>query len=206
MDYQSVNLKEKLALFSKHWSPKIVAQMNDYHFKLAKVQGEFVWHDHPETDEVFIVVSGQLEIQFRDGNVILKEGELFVVPKGMEHKPSAESECHILLVEPAGTINTGDVVDEKTAPKQCLDLGIMNRVKLLFFATLRDRAGTRSMELDVPEDLTIQGLKEKISAEYPNLRESMLSVLITINREYAFDEAVIPPNAELAMFPPVSGG
>ena len=82
----------------------------------------------------------------------------------------------------------------------------MNRVKLLFFATLRDRAGTRSMELDVPADLTVQGLKDKISNEYPNLKESMSSVLITINREYAFDEAVIPPNAELAMFPPVSGG
>lgn len=82
----------------------------------------------------------------------------------------------------------------------------MNRVKLLFFATLRDRAGTRSMELDIPSDLTIQGLKDKISSEYPNLRESMSSVLITINREYAFDEAIIPPNAELAMFPPVSGG
>ena len=82
----------------------------------------------------------------------------------------------------------------------------MNRVKLLFFATLRERAGTRSMELDIPTDLTIQGLKDKISNEYPNLRESMSSVLITINREYAFDEAIIPLNAELAMFPPVSGG
>jgi molybdopterin converting factor subunit 1 len=82
----------------------------------------------------------------------------------------------------------------------------MNRVKLLFFATLRDRAGTRSMELDIPSDLTIQGLKDKLSSEYPTLKESMSSVLITINREYAFDEAVIPPNAELAMFPPVSGG
>ena len=82
----------------------------------------------------------------------------------------------------------------------------MNHVKLLFFATLRDRAGTRSMELDVPLDLTIQGLKEKISMEYPNLKESMRSVLITINREYAFDEAIIPQNAEVAMFPPVSGG
>lgn len=82
----------------------------------------------------------------------------------------------------------------------------MNRVKLLFFATLRDRAGARSMELDIPADLTVQGLKDKISAEYPNLREAMSSVLITINREYAFDEAVIPPGAELAMFPPVSGG
>jgi molybdopterin converting factor subunit 1 len=82
----------------------------------------------------------------------------------------------------------------------------MNHVKLLFFATLRDRAGTRSMELDVPADLTIQGLKDKISNEFPNLKESMSSVLITINREYAFDDAVIPQNAELAMFPPVSGG
>ena len=82
----------------------------------------------------------------------------------------------------------------------------MNRVKLLFFATLRDRAGARSMELDIPVDLTVQGLKEKISTEYPNLKDSMSSVLITINREYAFDDAVIPQNAELAMFPPVSGG
>lgn len=82
----------------------------------------------------------------------------------------------------------------------------MNHVKLLFFATLRDRAGMRSMELDIPADLTIEGLKHKISSEFPNLKESMSSVLITINREYAFDEAVIPPNAEVAMFPPVSGG
>ena len=82
----------------------------------------------------------------------------------------------------------------------------MNRVKLLFFATLRDRAGKKSIELDLPPDLTVKGLKDRISGEYPNLKESMKSVLITINREYAFDEAVIPPDAELAMFPPVSGG
>ncbi len=82
----------------------------------------------------------------------------------------------------------------------------MNHVKLLFFATLRDRAGSKSMELDIPTDLTVQGLKNKISSEYPNLSDAMSSVIITINREYAFDEAVIPPNAELAMFPPVSGG
>jgi molybdopterin converting factor subunit 1 len=82
----------------------------------------------------------------------------------------------------------------------------MNRVRLLFFATLRDRAGSKSMELEIPTDLTVQGLKDKIAAEYPNLRESMSSVLITINREYAFDDARIPENAELAMFPPVSGG
>ena len=116
MEYRPINLSEKLAVFSEHWSPKIIAQMNDYHFKLAKVQGEFVWHDHPETDEVFLVVHGTLEIQFRDGIVTLSEGEMFVVPKGVEHKPVAENECHILLVEPAGTVNTGEVLDEKTAP------------------------------------------------------------------------------------------
>lgn len=82
----------------------------------------------------------------------------------------------------------------------------MNRIKLLFFATIRDRAGTKSMDLDIPEDLTVQGLKDKIAEEYPSLKDSMQSVLITIDREYAFDEAVIPQNAELAMFPPVSGG
>ena len=82
----------------------------------------------------------------------------------------------------------------------------MNRVKLLFFATIRDRAGTKSLEMEIPDDMTVQGLKDKVSAEYPNLEQSMKSVLITINREYAFDEAIVPPNAEVAMFPPVSGG
>ena len=116
MKYQPINFEEKLLKFSEHWSPKIIAQLNDYHLKLAKVHGEFVWHDHPETDEVFIVVKGQLEILFRDGSVLLKEGEMFVVPKGVEHKPVAENECHILLIEPAGTVNTGDVKDGLTAP------------------------------------------------------------------------------------------
>ena len=114
--FQPINFEEKLLKFSEHWSPKIIAQLNDYHLKLAKVHGEFVWHDHPETDEVFIVVKGQLEILFRDGSVLLKEGEMFVVPKGVEHKPVAENECHILLIEPAGTVNTGDVKDGLTAP------------------------------------------------------------------------------------------
>jgi len=115
MDYQPINFQEKLALFSEHWSPKIVAQMNDYHFKIVKVEGEFIWHDHPETDEVFVVLKGRLEIQFRDGNILLNEGEMFVVPKGLEHKPVAQAECHILLVEPADTVNTGNVVNERTA-------------------------------------------------------------------------------------------
>jgi mannose-6-phosphate isomerase-like protein (cupin superfamily) len=116
MNYQSINLQTKLSKFSEHWSPKIIAQMNDYHFKLAKVQGEFVWHDHPETDEVFLVIDGKLDIHFRGGKVSLNEGEMFVVPKGVEHKPVAEVECHILLIEPESTVNTGDVVNEQTAP------------------------------------------------------------------------------------------
>ena len=116
MEYQPINFEAKLLKFSEQWSPKIIAQLNDYHFKLVKVQGEFIWHDHPETDEVFIVVKGHLDILFRDGKVSLNEGEMFVVPKGVEHKPVAESECHILLVEPTGTVNTGNVTDVKTAP------------------------------------------------------------------------------------------
>ena len=115
MNDYPINFQEKLAKFSEQWSPRIIAQMNDYHFKIAKVQGEFVWHAHPETDEVFIVLKGRLELQFRDGSVVLNEGEMFVVPKGVEHKPVAEDECHILLVEPAGTVNTGEIVNERTA-------------------------------------------------------------------------------------------
>jgi len=115
MEYEAINLQEKLGNFSEHWSPKIIAQMNNYHFKLAKLQGEFVWHDHQETDEVFIVLNGKLDILFRDGKVTLNEGEMYVVPKGVEHKPVAEAECHIMLIEPAGTVNTGAVTSELTA-------------------------------------------------------------------------------------------
>lgn len=115
MEYIALNLNEKLAKFSEHWSPKIIAEMNDYHFKLAKFQGEFVWHSHADTDEVFIVLDGEMTIEFRDGRVELKAGEMFVVPKGVEHKPVAESECNIMLVEPAGTINTGDAGGALTA-------------------------------------------------------------------------------------------
>lgn len=115
MVYQPINLEEKLKKFSEHWSPKIIARMNNYHFKLAKLQGKFVWHDHKETDEVFIVLNGKLDIFFRDGKVTLKEGEMFIVPKGVEHKPVAETECHIMLIEPAGTVNTGEVTSELTA-------------------------------------------------------------------------------------------
>jgi mannose-6-phosphate isomerase-like protein (cupin superfamily) len=107
MNYHSINLKEKFSIFAAHWSPKTIAQMNNYYFKIAKVQGEFEWHVHPETDEAFLVIKGQLIIYFRDGQVTLHGGEIFVVPKGIEHKPMVEDECHILLIEPVGTINTG---------------------------------------------------------------------------------------------------
>jgi len=114
--YESINFQQKLSQFSEHWAPKIIAQMNDYHFKVVKVLGEFVWHDHSETDEVFVVLKGQLEIQFRDGQIILNEGEMYVVPKGVEHRPIAVEECQILLIEPAGLVNTGDAQSELTAP------------------------------------------------------------------------------------------
>jgi len=110
-----INLKDKLGKFADHWAPHVVAEMNDYQFKLSKVQGEFIWHSHADTDEVFIVVDGELSIEFRDGRVDLKAGELFVVPRGVEHKPSAVAECSILLVEPRGVVNTGDAGGELTA-------------------------------------------------------------------------------------------
>lgn len=113
--YTAINFAEKFARFDEHWSPKIVAQLNDYHFKLVKIQGEFVWHAHADTDEVFIVVDGELTIHFRDGEVVLRSGEMFVVPRGVEHKPVARRECKMMLVEPAGTINTGDARSELTA-------------------------------------------------------------------------------------------
>jgi mannose-6-phosphate isomerase-like protein (cupin superfamily) len=111
-----INFNEKFARFSEHWSPRIVAQMNDYHFKLAKLQGDFVWHRHVETDEVFILLEGELTIEFRDGAVTLHPGEMVVVPHGVEHRPHAELECKVLLVEPAGTVNTGDAGGQMTAP------------------------------------------------------------------------------------------
>ena len=115
MDFKSINFNEKLSRFSEHWKPKIIAQMNDYHFKVVKFQGEFVWHSHDDTDEVFIVLDGEMSIALRKGSVALKAGEMYVVPKGAEHRPYAEKECKALLVEPAGTINTGSAESEMTA-------------------------------------------------------------------------------------------
>jgi mannose-6-phosphate isomerase-like protein (cupin superfamily) len=104
----SINLHEKLSQFSEQWSPKIVAEMDGFQFKLAKLEGDFVWHSHPDTDEAFIVIEGQLRIDFRDGSVTLNSGEMLVVPKGVEHKPIAESECHVMILVREGTLNTGD--------------------------------------------------------------------------------------------------
>ena len=115
MDYFPINFDDKLRKFSERWSPKIIAQMNDYHFKLAKIEGEFVWHSHVDTDEVFVVLAGEMDIELREGKVSLTRGEMFVVPRGVEHKPFARNECQILLIEPAGTINTGDAGGDMTA-------------------------------------------------------------------------------------------
>ena len=118
MTYTPINLAQKLTRFSDHWSPKIIAQMNDYHFKLVKLKGDFVWHRHVETDEVFLVLQGSMRIDFREGSLELRAGEMVVVPKGVEHKPWAEKECHVLLVEPAGTVNTGDTGGDLTADNE----------------------------------------------------------------------------------------
>jgi len=115
MNYKAINFKEKYGKFDRQWSPRVIAEMNDYQFKLAKIEGEFIWHSHPDTDEVFIVIEGSLDLEFRDGSVRVDAGEMFVVPKGVDHKPVAESECRIMLVEPRGTVNTGDLRNERTA-------------------------------------------------------------------------------------------
>lgn len=103
-----INFEQKFDLFSEHWSPKVIAEMNDYQFKLVKLQGEFVWHQHDDTDEVFIVLEGELSIQFAEKTLVLKSGEMCVVPKGEQHKPFAENECKVMIIEPRGVINTGE--------------------------------------------------------------------------------------------------
>jgi len=111
---EKVNLAQKFDSFDDLWSPKIIAELNGQTVKLAKLQGEFTWHHHDAEDELFLVVKGQLVIKFRDRDVLLEEGELIVVPAGVEHKPVAEQEAHVLLFEPKTTLNTGNVRDERT--------------------------------------------------------------------------------------------
>ena len=111
-----VNLMEKFGRLQEQWTPKVVAEMNDYQFKIAKLEGDFVWHDHPDTDETFLVLDGTLRIDFRDGSVTLSAGEMLVVPKGVEHKPYAEREVKLMLIEPRGVTNTGTAGGDRTAP------------------------------------------------------------------------------------------
>ena len=113
---EPIVLREKLARFTEHWAPRTIAAMNDHEFKVVKVQGEFTWHDHQETDETFLVLDGEMEIQMRDRTVTLREGEMFVVPKGVEHCPRATLECHVLVIEREGTVNTGDTGFKRETP------------------------------------------------------------------------------------------
>lgn len=113
---EAINLKQKFEKFSDVWSPRVISEMNDYQVKLAKFEGEFTWHDHKDTDELFLVVSGSMRIEFRDGGAVeLNEGEMYVVPKGVEHKPVADSLCQVMLIEPKGVVNTGDSESELKA-------------------------------------------------------------------------------------------
>lgn len=116
MDYRAINFAQKFRLFAAQWQPRVVAQMNDYQFKLVRIEGDFIWHNHEETDETFIVLEGTLRIDFEDGAVRLAAGEMFVVPKGVRHKPYAEGEGKLLLIEPRGLVNTGSEGGERTAP------------------------------------------------------------------------------------------
>ena len=112
-----VNFAEKLSKISEYWKPKVIAEMNDYQFKIVKIEGEFVWHDHHDTDEAFIVIEGSMSIDFDDGSSVdIDEGEMYVVPMGVRHRPRADAECSVMLVEPKGVVNTGDADSELTAP------------------------------------------------------------------------------------------
>jgi mannose-6-phosphate isomerase-like protein (cupin superfamily) len=115
MNYEAINFGKKFNLFDEQWQPKVIAEMNDYQFKIVKLQGDFIWHHHKNTDETFIVLQGTLRIDFRDGAVHVSAGEMFVVPKGVEHKPYAEREVKLLLIEPRGVLNTGHEGGERTA-------------------------------------------------------------------------------------------
>ena len=110
-----INLNDKFALINEHWTPKIITELNDYQIKIVKVEGDFVWHDHSDTDEFFLVIEGTLFIEFEEETMELNAGELYVVPKGVQHRPFAKSECKVMLIEPRGIVNTGEVDSELTA-------------------------------------------------------------------------------------------
>ena len=112
---KKINLEEKFALFNEHWTPKIISELNDYQIKIVKVEGDFVWHDHSDTDEFFFVIEGTLFIEFESETMELNAGELYVVPKGVQHRPFAQKECKVMLIEPRGVVNTGDANSDLTA-------------------------------------------------------------------------------------------
>jgi mannose-6-phosphate isomerase-like protein (cupin superfamily) len=112
---KKINLEQKFSLFTEHWTPKIIAELNDYQIKIVKVQGDFVWHDHSDTDEFFLVLEGTLFIEFESETMELNAGELYVVPKGVQHRPYAQEECRVMLIEPQGVVNTGEASSELTA-------------------------------------------------------------------------------------------
>ena len=118
MEYRAISFAQKFGLFHEQWQPKVIAEMNDYQFKVVRLQGDFIWHDHKDTDETFIVIQGDLRIDFRDGAVHVRAGEMFVVPKGVEHCPVAEDEVHLLLIERTGTPNTGNAAT--AAPRRVI--------------------------------------------------------------------------------------
>jgi len=115
MKYAPINFREKFGTFTEQWSPRVIGELNDYQFKLVKLEGEFVWHRHDDTDEAFIVLEGEMAIEFRDGMVTISSGEMYIVPKGLEHRPVAQRECKLMLVEPRGVVNTGTAGGGMTA-------------------------------------------------------------------------------------------
>ena len=114
MKIEKININQKLKKIKEHWSPRVFAEMNDYQFKLAKVKDEFIWHKHEETDEAFFVINGRLTIELKEEKVFLEKGEMVVIPCGVEHRPFAEEECEIMLIEPKETVNTGNIISEMT--------------------------------------------------------------------------------------------
>ncbi len=112
---EKINLFEKFSKFTEHWEPRVIAEMNNYQFKLVRIKGDFIWHNHPDTDETFIVIQGNMKIQFKNSIVEIGEGVMIIVPKGVNHKPIAEDECLVMLVEPRGVVNTGEKVSDYTA-------------------------------------------------------------------------------------------
>jgi mannose-6-phosphate isomerase-like protein (cupin superfamily) len=145
MTYEAINFGKKFGLFHEQWQPKVIAEMNDYQFKLVRLQGDFIWHDHKNTDETFIVLEGVLRIDFRDGAVQLSAGDMFVVPKGVEHKPYAEHEVKLLLIEPRGILNTGHAGGERTAEN---DVWSADCVAKLFHDHAPLRGGTINVNAD----------------------------------------------------------